>query len=100
MIINNTKKNREYSLNINGKNISILYKNNEINLIKMNSIDCVKFYSKKLGKGRKESNPTMQIFDKEQKILVEMTISIKDYYLLKKHFIKYDVKVADNFIIF
>ena len=42
----------------------------------------------------------MQIFDKEQKILVEMTISIKDYYLLKKHFIKYDVKVADNFIIF
>ena len=93
-------KNREYSLNINGKNIGILYKNNEINLIKMNSIDCVKFYSKKLGKGRKESNPTMQIFDKEQKILVEMTISIKDYYLLKKHFIKYDVKVADNFIIF
>ena len=66
----------------------------------MNSIDCVKFYSKKLGKGRKESNPTMQIFDKEQKILVEMTISIKDYYLLKKHFIKYDVKVADNFTIF
>ena len=60
-------KNRKYSLNINGKNISILYKNNEINLIKMNSIDCVKFYSKKLGKGRKESNPTMQIFDKEQK---------------------------------
>ena len=36
-------KNREYSLNINGKNIDILYKNNEINLIKMNSIDCVKF---------------------------------------------------------
>ena len=32
-------KNREYSLNINGKNIGILYKNNEINLIKMNSID-------------------------------------------------------------
>ena len=41
-------KNREYSLNINGKNIGILYKNNEINLIKINSIDCVKFYSKKL----------------------------------------------------
>ena len=49
----------------------------------MNSIDCVKFYSKKLGKGRKESNPTIQIFNKEQKILVEMTISIKDYYLFR-----------------
>ena len=79
-------KNRKYSLNINGKNISILYKNNEIDLIKTDSIDCVEFYAKRLRNKKKEIKPTIQIFNKEHKALVEMTISIKDYYLLKKYF--------------
>ena len=93
-------KNRKYSLNINGKNISILYKNNEIDLIKTDSIDCVEFYAKRLRNKKKEIKPTIQIFNKEHKALVEMTISIKDYYLLKKYFEKYNVKVEDDFLIF
>ena len=93
-------KNRKYSLNINGKNISILYKNNEINLIKTDNIDCVEFYAKRLRNRKKEIKPTIQIFNKEHKVLVEMTISIKDYYLLKKYFEKYNVKVEDDFLIF
>ena len=93
-------KNRKYSLNINGKNISILYKNNEIDLIKTDSIDCVEFYAKRLRNKKKEIKPTIQIFNKEHKALVEMTISIRDYYLLKKYFEKYNVKVEDDFLIF
>ena len=93
-------KNRKYSLNINGKNISILYKNNEIDLIKTDNIDCVEFYAKRLRNRKKEIKPTIQIFKKEHKVLVEMTISIKDYYLLKKYFEKYNVKVEDDFLIF
>ena len=93
-------KNRKYSLNINGKNISILYKNNEIDLIKTDNIDCVEFYAKRLRNRKKEIKPTIQIFNKEHKVLVEMTISIKDYYLLKKYFEKYNVKVEDDFLIF
>jgi len=93
-------KNRKYSLNINGKNISILYKNNEIDLIKTDNIDCVEFYAKRLRNRKKEIKPTIQIFNKEHKALVEMTISIKDYYLLKKYFEKYNVKVEDDFLIF
>ena len=93
-------KNRKYSLNINGKNISILYKNNEIDLIKIDNIDCVEFYAKRLRNRKKEIKPTIQIFNKEHKVLVEMTISIKDYYLLKKYFEKYNVKVEDDFLIF
>ena len=93
-------KNRKYSLKINGKNISILYKNNEIDLIKIDNIDCVEFYAKKLRNRKKEIKPTIQIFNKEHKALVEMTISIKDYYLLKKYFEKYNVKVEDDFLIF
>ena len=48
-------KNRKYSLKINGKNISILYKNNEIDLIKTDNIDCVEFYAKRLRNRKKES---------------------------------------------
>ena len=93
-------KNRKYSLKINGKNISILYKNNEIDLIKTDNIDCVEFYAKRLRNRKKEIKPTIQIFNKEHKALVEMTISIKDYYLLKKYFTKYNVEVEDDFLIF
>ena len=93
-------KNRKYSLKINGKNISILYKNNEIDLIKTDNIDCVEFYAKRLRNRKKEIKPTIQIFNKEHKALVEMTISIKDYFLLKKYFTKYNVEVEDNFLIF
>ena len=93
-------KNRKYSLNINGKNISILYKNNEIDLVKTDNIDCVEFYAKKLRNRKKEIKPTIQIFNKEHKALLEMTISIRDYYLLKKYFEKYNVKVEDDFLIF
>ena len=93
-------KNRKYSLKINGKNISILYKNNEIDLIKTDNIDCVEFYAKRLRNRKKEIKPTIQIFNKEHKALVEMTISIKDYYLLKKYFTKHNVEVEDDFLIF
>ena len=93
-------KNKKYSLKINGKNISILYKNNEIDLIKTDNIDCVEFYAKRLRNRKKEIKPTIQIFNKEHKALVEMIISIKDYYLLKKYFEKYNVKVEDDFLIF
>ena len=93
-------KNRKYSLNINGKNISILYKNNEIDLVKTDNIDCVEFYAKRLRNRKKEIKPTIQIFNKEHKALVEMIISIKDYYLLKKYFEKYNVEVEDDFLIF
>lgn len=93
-------KNSKYSLNINGKNISILYKNNEIDLIKIDNIDCVEFYAKRLRNRKKDIKPTIQIFNKEHKSLVEMTVSIKDYYLLKKYFEKYNVEVEDDFLIF
>lgn len=93
-------KNRKYSLKINGKNISILYKNNEIDLVKTDNIDCVEFYAKRLRNRKKEIKPTIQIFNKEHKALLEMTISIKNYYLLKKYFTKYNVEVKDDFLIF
>ena len=57
------------------------------------NIRYAKFYAANAGKGRKERNPTFQIFDKEEKKFVEMSIKPTDYYLMKKYFTKYNVMI-------
>lgn len=69
--------------------------------MKIDGIGFVKFYAVyTTGKGIKESKPTIQIFDKAEKKRLEISISIKDYYLLKKYFTKNDVIIYDSFSIF
>lgn len=93
-------KNRKYSLSVNSRTVNILYNNTEANSVKIDDIGSVKFYAVSTEKRVKESNPTMQIFDKAEKKLIEISISIKDYYLLKKFFTKNDVIIYDSFSIF
>ncbi|QQB73158.1 hypothetical protein [Fusobacterium canifelinum] len=88
-------KNRKYSLNISGKTVKIFYKNNEINTIKTDNINHIKFYS--TSKRTRDSNPTLQIFDNEEKALVEMTIKREDYHILTMYFIKYNVFIEDKY---
>ena len=91
-------KNRKYSLFIDGKIIKIYYENDEMEYIKTNNIDYVRFYSIRHGrKARREKYPTLQIFDIEEKKLAEMTINLSDYYLLKKYFRENNVAVNDQF---
>ena len=91
-------KNRKYSLFINGKIIKIYYENNEMEYIKTNNIDYVRFYSIRHGrKARREKYPTLQIFDIEEKKLAEMTINLNDYYLLKKYFAENNVAINDQY---
>ena len=87
-------KNNKHSLTIFEKTIKIYYENNEKEVITTDNISYVRFYAIVLGRG-KDKNPTLQIFDSEEKILVEMTIKVMDYYLLKKYFTKYNV-IIDN----
>ena len=93
-------KSRKYSLSVNSKTLNILYNNIEVNSLKIDDIGSVKFYAVRTEKRVKESNPTMQIFDKAEKKLLEISISIKDYYLLKIYFTKNDVVIYDSFNIF
>ena len=79
-------KSRKYFLTINGKTIKIYYENNEKEVITTDNISQVRFYVIDSGRGIGNKNPTLQIFDSEEKILVEMTIKPIDYYLLKKYF--------------
>ena len=90
-------KSRKYFLTINGKTIKIYYENNEKEVITTDNISYVRFYAILLGRGRRDRNPTLQIFDSEEKILVEMTIKPIDYYLLKKYFEKYNVMIDNQY---
>ena len=90
-------KNNKHSLTIFEKTIKIYYENNEKEVITTDNISYVRFYAIVLGRGRRDKNPTLQIFDSEEKILVEMTIKPIDYYSLKKYFEKYKVRIDNQY---
>ena len=90
-------KNNKHSLTIFEKTIKIYYENNEKEVITTDNISQVRFYIIDSGRGIGKKNPTLQIFDNEEKMLVEMTISANDYYLLKKYFEKYNVRIDNQY---
>ena len=90
-------KSRKYFLTVSGKTIKIYYENNEKEVITTDNISQVRFYVIDTGRGIGKKNPTLQIFDNEEKILVEMTIKVMDYYLLKKYFTKYNVTIDNQY---
>ena len=90
-------KNNKHSLTIFEKIIKIYYENNEKEVITTDNISYVRFYAIVLGRGRRDRNPTLQIFDSEEKMLVEMTIKPIDYYSLKKYFEKYKVRIDNQY---
>ena len=67
-------KSRKYLLAVSGKTIKIYYENNEKEVITTDNISQVRFYVIDSGRGIGNKNPTLQIFNNEEKILVEMTI--------------------------
>ena len=100
-----------YSINIMKKNIKILFKNQEISYFNVENIAFVKFSrtEKKatffsLGdliigffrnKDKSGNYPLMQLFDFKGKEFFRFSLSIKDYWLMKKYFLKYNVKTDD-----
>ena len=90
-------KSRKYLLTVSGKTIKIYYENNEKEFITTDNISQVRFYVIDTGKGIGKKNPTLQIFENKEKMLVEMTISANDYYLLKKYFEKYNVRIDNQY---
>ena len=91
-------KNRKYSLLMDRKIIKIYFESNEIEYLKTDNVDYVRFYSIRHGrKARREKYPTLQIFDIEEKKLAEMTINLNDYYLLKKYFAENNVAINDQY---
>ena len=90
-------KNNKHSLTIFEKTIKIYYENNEKEVITTDNISQVRFYVIDSGRGIGKKNPTLQIFENKEKMLVEITISANDYYLLKKYFEKYNVRIDNRY---
>ena len=90
-------KNNKHSLTIFEKTIKIYYENNEKEVITTDNISQVRFYVIDSGRGIGKKNPSLQIFDNEEKILVEMTIKPIDYHSLKKYFEKYNVRIDNQY---
>ena len=90
-------KARKYFLTISGKTIKIYFENSEKEVITTDNISQVRFYVIDTGRGIGKKNPTLQIFDNEEKILVEMTIKPIDYHSLKKYFEKYNVTIDNQY---
>ena len=93
-------KNKKYSLNIDSREIALLYNKNEMKSIKIEKINYINFYAKKSRRGISSNIPVIQIFDMEKNIFTEIKIKISDYILLKMYFEKYKVMVSDNFKMF
>ena len=90
-------KNKKYSLNIDSREITLLYNKNEIKSIKTEKINFINFYDKKIKKGIRTNIPIIEIFDMEKNVFTKMEVKISDYILLKKYFERHKIMVDDNF---
>ena len=106
-----------YSIDVMEKNIRILFKNQEISSFNVENVAFVKFSGVKnkvnvylLGIIRfifckhryhfrsvdeSRSSPFMRLFDFKGKEFFKTSLSIKDYWVMKKYFLKYNVKTED-----
>ena len=106
-----------YSIDVMKKNIRILFKNQEISSFNIENVAFVKFSGVKnkvnvylLGiirfifckhryhfrsEDESRSSPFMRLFDFEGKEFFKISLSIKDYWVMKKYFLKYNVKTED-----
>ena len=114
-------KDGRYSINIMKKNIKILFKNQEISSFNVENVAFVKFSGAKnkvsvylieiilnifvrhidsyrrsyRNEDELRSSPFMRLFDFKGKEFFKTSLSIKDYWLMKKFFLKYNVKTED-----
>ena len=117
IVIYNIYKSGRYSINVIEKNIRILFKNQEISSFNVENVAFVKFSGAKnkvsvylLGiirfifckhryhfrsEDESRSSPFMRLFDFKGKEFFKISLSIKDYWVMKKYFLKYNVKTED-----
>ena len=90
-------KNRKFSLEIKNRNIKVLYKNQEIGAFEIADISFVGFSGSGREKVKKGDYPIMSIYSLKGEAFISMPLSLRDYWLLKKYFLKNDVEVEDYY---
>ena len=110
-----------YSIDVMEKNIRILFKNQEISSFNVENVAFVKFSGAKnkvsvylieiilnifvrhidsyrrsyRNEDELRSSPFIRLFDFKGKEFFKTSLSIKDYWLMKKYFLKYNIKTED-----
>ena len=117
ILIYNIYKAGRYSIDVMEKNIRILFKSQEISSFNVEKVAFVKFSGAKnkvnfylietiltifidrhrsfRNEDESRNTPLMQLFDFKGKEIFRISLSIKDYWLMKKYFLKYNVKTED-----
>ena len=121
ILIYNIYKAGRYSINVMEKNIRILFKNQEISSFNVENVAFVKFSGAKnkvsvylieiilnifvrhidsyrrsyRNENELRSSPFIRLFDFKGKEFFKTSLSIKDYWLMKKYFLKYNIKTED-----
>mgnify|MGYP006953367624 CR=1 FL=1 len=89
-------KSRKYSLEVQNRNIKVLYKNQEIGAFKIGDISFVGFSGSRGQEVKKGDYPIMEICNIKGEIL-RIPLSLKNYWLMKKYFLKYAVEISDTY---
>ena len=95
--IYNMIKNRKFSLEVKNRNIKVLYKNQEIGAFEIGDISFVGFSGSRGQEVKKGDYPIMNIYSLKGEAFLNMPLSLRDYWLLKKYFLKNDVEVEDYY---
>ena len=89
-------KSRKYSLEVQNRNIKVLYKNQEIGTFEIKDIVFVAFFGSGKKKVKKGDYPIMEICNIKGEIL-RIPLSLISYWLMKKYFLKYAVEISDTY---
>ena len=91
-------KSRKYSLEVQNRNIKVLYKNQEIEVLEIKDIPFVAFFGSGKQKVKIGDYPIMEIYNNKGEKVLKILLSLKNYWLMKKYFLKYRVNVNDIYV--
>ena len=90
-------KSRKYSLEVKNRIIKVFYKNQEIGTFEMQDISFVAFSGSGGQKVKKGDYPIMNIYGFKGEAFLNMPLSLRNYWLMKKYFLKYNVDIEDAY---
>ena len=91
-------KSRKYSLEVQNRNIKVLYKNQEIGTFEIKDIVFVAFFGSGKQKVKIGDYPIMEIYNSKGEKVLRNPLSLKNYWLMKKYFLKYRVNINDIYV--
>ncbi|WP_338960004.1 hypothetical protein KST25_04935 [Fusobacterium vincentii] len=88
-------KSRKYSLEVKNRNIKVFYKNQEIGTFEMQDISFVAFSGSGGQKVKKGDYPIMAVYSLRGEEFLRIPLSLRNYWLMKKYFLKYNIDIED-----